>query len=213
MTRTALAERTAQPAIEGLHRVEAEIRSMQELVEEVPEAFQTLDPLIELCRSLDRAEREIRDALEGLEQSFLSVIEEATRQALQELAHSAASSLETLERSSKIESIAEIAAVLQQHLGQRVTAYLSGVKDPKMVGRWARGKAKPRELAELRLRAAYPAAELLADAYGPGTARAWFFGTNSRLGDEAPAYLLRHGEPPFRDLLPAARAFVEGELT
>jgi hypothetical protein len=119
--------------------------------------------------------------------------------------------LQNLERTAQVAAIAEIAAALQKRLGQRVTAYLSGVRDAKVVGRWARSKAKPRGLAELRLRAAYPAAELLAGAHGTDTARAWFFGTNDRLGGEAPAYLLRHGEPPFRELLPAARAFVQGE--
>jgi hypothetical protein len=122
-------------------------------------------------------------------------------------------SLKQIERTAQIANVAEIAASLQGHLGQRVTAYLSGVKDPKMVGRWARGSVKPREVAELRLRAAYPAAELLVDVYGPDTARAWFFGTNARLGGEAPAYLLRHGEPPFQELLPAARAFVQGDVS
>jgi hypothetical protein len=116
-----------------------------------------------------------------------------------------------LERTAQVKSIAEIAAALQARLGQQVTAYLSGVKDAKTVGRWARGKAKPCELCELRLRAAYPVAELLDSAYGTDTARAWFFGTNTRLGGEAPAHLLRHGEPPFRELLPAARAFVQGD--
>jgi len=119
---------------------------------------------------------------------------------------------QNLERTAEIATIAEIAAALQERLGQRVTAYLSGIRDTATVRRWARGKAKPRELAELRLRAAYPAAELLTGAYGAKTARAWFFGTNSRLGGEAPAYVLRHGQPPFVELLPAARAFVQGDV-
>jgi hypothetical protein len=50
---------------------------------------------------------------------------------------------------------------------------------------------------------------MLVDAYGANTARAWFLGSNSRLDDEAPAWLLRHaGEPgDVRFLVPAARAF------
>jgi hypothetical protein len=115
------------------------------------------------------------------------------------------------ERMAAAASISEVAAYLQENLGQRVTGYLSGVRDPKMVGQWASGKVRPRELSEFRLRAAYPVTTLLVNAFSPATAKAWFFGTNSRLDDQAPAYLLRHGEPPFHSLLPAAKAFVLGD--
>ena len=120
--------------------------------------------------------------------------------------------LEALEREATLSEISRIAGYLQEHLGQRVTAYLSGIKDAKMVGQWARGKQRPREPAGFRLRQAYPAARLLVESYGNETAKAWFFGTNARLDDEAPAYVLRYGETPddFRFLLPAARALVEG---
>jgi len=221
MNRPVLAERSAVPVVEDLHRmepavgelhrVEAEIRSMQELIERASPALQSLDPLNELSQSLERARKTMRQALrpieEVLEAGLAALVEphDAAERGAASLAN-----LQEIERTAQVEGIAEIAASLQERLGQRVTAYLSGVRDAKMVGRWARGKAKPRELAELRLRAAYPAAELLASAYGPDTARAWFFGTNTRLGGEAPAHLLRHGEPPFRELLPAARAFVQG---
>ena len=201
-----------EPAIDELHRVEAEIRSMQQLMEGVPPALQSLDPLIELSQGLDRAQRAMRQALEPLEEQL--AVYKGLNQLVAELqALSSPSTLQEIERTAQVEGIAEITASLQARLGQRVTAYLGGVKDAKMVGRWARGKVKPRELAELRLRAAYPAAELLASAYGTDTARAWFFGTNTRLGGEAPAHLLRHGEPPFRELLPAARAFVQGDVS
>src|SRR3954466_12149985 len=53
---------------------------------------------------------------------------------------------------------------------------------------------------------------MLVDAYGETTARAWLLGSNSRLDDEAPAWLLRHAEDPgdVRFLVPAARAFAVG---
>jgi len=52
---------------------------------------------------------------------------------------------------------------------------------------------------------------MLIEAYGDETARAWFFGSNTRLADEAPAYLLRHATSPddLRRFIPAAYAFVE----
>ncbi len=108
--------------------------------------------------------------------------------------------------------IAGIAQFLQSHLGQRVTAYLGGVKDQKIVGRWAAGKGTPREKVRSRLRCGYEAARLLVDAFGDETAQAWFFGSNHLMEDEAPAYVLRYAENPddYRMLIPATRAFIEG---
>ena len=198
MTKPALAEDHTRPVVDDLHRVREQFRSIQARAEDLAR---------ELRR--DPSRRTMRIALTELNRRFEQLLDDVKRMTA---AARLPDSLEQVERTAQIASVAEIAASLQKHLGQRVTAYLSGVKDPKMVGRWARGTVKPREVAELRLRAAYPAAELLVDAYGPDTARAWFFGTNTRLGDEAPAHLLRHGEPPFRGLLPAARAFVQGDV-
>ena len=39
--------------------------------------------------------------------------------------------------------IHEITAFLQEHLGQRMTAYIGGVKDPKMVARWISARICP----------------------------------------------------------------------
>jgi len=109
-------------------------------------------------------------------------------------------------------SVDEIARYLQETLGQQIVAYVCGLKDPKMVGQWARGKVEPRPPADLRLRQAYEAVRLVAAAYGPGTAKAWLFGSNTRLDDEAPAYLLRYAKTfdAMRLIVPTARAFVGG---
>jgi hypothetical protein len=107
--------------------------------------------------------------------------------------------------------IGDLAAYLQEHLGQKMTAYLSGLDHSKTVGLWVAGKSEPRDLPSMRLRYAYQATRILTDAYDDETARAWFFGSNTRLDDEAPAYLLRHGTRPddVRLIIPAAYAFVE----
>jgi hypothetical protein len=107
--------------------------------------------------------------------------------------------------------IGDLAAYLQEHLGQKMTAYLGGIDHPKTVGLWVAGKSSPRDLPSMRLRYAYQVSRILIDAYDDETARAWFFGSNSRLDDEAPAYLLRHGTRPddLRRIIPAAYAFVE----
>lgn len=118
---------------------------------------------------------------------------------------------EAIETASVMAPISEIATYLQDHLGQKSTAYLSGLKDAKMVGQWAKGKVQPRSAATLRLRNAYQAVRLLTEAFGEQTASAWLFGTNSYLGDEAPAYVLRHGDQPAQitPVVVAARSFIE----
>ncbi|MBV9279482.1 MAG: XRE family transcriptional regulator [Chloroflexi bacterium] len=115
-------------------------------------------------------------------------------------------------REATTRSLSDIARYLQETLGQQIVAYVCGLKDPKMVGSWASEKAQPRPPADLRLRQAYQAVRLIADVYGPGTARAWLFGSNPRLDDEAPAYLLRYARTfdEMRLIVTAARAFVAG---
>ncbi len=107
--------------------------------------------------------------------------------------------------------ISGIAAYLREHLGTDITAYLSGAPIATDVDRWASGEAEPGAVQGSRLIHAYEAARLIVNSYDGETARAWFFGMNQRLDDEAPAYLLRHGSRPedWRFILPAAREFVE----
>lgn len=116
-----------------------------------------------------------------------------------------------VEREASRCRLADMARYLQETLGQQVTAYVCGLKDPKMVGRWARGQ-KPRPPADLRLRQAYEAVRLIAGAYGPDTAKSWLFGCNSQLDNEAPAYILRYAETfdSMRAIVPTARGFVAG---
>src|SRR5947209_6050871 len=99
-----------------------------------------------------------------------------------------------------------IASYLREHLGADVTAYLSGASVEKDVDRWAPGEVEPGALQGSRLLHAYEAARLIVNAYDGETARAWFFGMNQRLDDEAPAYLLRHGSrsEDWRFIIPAA---------
>jgi hypothetical protein len=129
------------------------------------------------------------------------------------LARASADSFATIHREAVAHRVPEIAGYLQQHLGQHVTAYLAGLNDPKMVGRWIQERSAPRELSEFRLREGYVAARMLVAAYGDKTARAWFFGTNSFLG-RAPAAVLRKAETPdeTHEVVAAARRFVAEEL-
>jgi hypothetical protein len=108
--------------------------------------------------------------------------------------------------------LSEVAAYLQDHLGQKLTAFVAGVSDPKTVGRWASGKSGPPFHREVRLRSAYDAARLIVDQVGDETARAWFLGTSPFLDHTAPAVVLHDAKTPegCRHIVPAARSFLEG---
>lgn len=110
--------------------------------------------------------------------------------------------------------IAEIAAYLQEHLGQKLTAYIAGVKDVKAVGKWAQGRAVPSAITRERLRAGYHATALFSGSYGDQAAQGWFFGANSSLDDRAPAAVLREADTPdqIARIAPLARAFVRSAL-
>lgn len=86
--------------------------------------------------------------------------------------------------------IAQIAAYLQETLGQRVAAALAGLADVRQIGRYAAGSAEPRDTVARRLREGYKVVRMLTDAYDAKTAKAWLFGVNSRLDDRAPIELL-----------------------
>jgi hypothetical protein len=88
-------------------------------------------------------------------------------------------------------SIREIAAYLQDAVGQRVAAALAGLADARQVGRYAREDGpEPHGAVERRLREGYKVVRMLIDAYDAKTARAWLFGTNTRLDDRAPIEVL-----------------------
>jgi hypothetical protein len=94
---------------------------------------------------------------------------------------------EQLEADANRLSASEIAAYLQEHLGQRMAAHLVGLADTRQIGRYAKPDGpEPSAITERRLREAYKVVGMIIAAYGAKTAKAWLFGTNSRLDDEAP---------------------------
>ncbi|MFD7628047.1 XRE family transcriptional regulator [Streptomyces sp. NPDC059851] len=104
--------------------------------------------------------------------------------------------------------ISDIARFLQDNLGQRLTARIANISDPKQVGKWASGDTMPRPESEQRLRAALQVFQLIQDAESLYTARAWMIGMNPQLDDEAPAQCIADGR--WRDVMVAARAYVDG---
>lgn len=104
-------------------------------------------------------------------------------------------------------STADIARFLQDNLGQRLTARITNISDPRQISKWAAGTT-PRQDAEDRLRAALQVFQLIQDAESFHTARAWLIGMNPLLEDESPITVIADGR--FRDVMIAARAYVDG---
>jgi hypothetical protein len=82
-----------------------------------------------------------------------------------------------------------LVAELVEALGVPVVAYI-GSADMKVVHSWRHGTATPQRLDALR--GALQATRLLLATERPVVARAWFTGTNTHLGLEAPATFLRN---------------------
>lgn len=116
---------------------------------------------------------------------------------------------EIIEHESSTASMATVAAFIAEQLGRQATAYLSGLKEAAQVSRWIDGTEPRGQIQRVRLRHAYTAARMISAAYDKPTVEAWFFGSNSRLDGEAPAWVLRHAESPddLRMVVPAAKAF------
>lgn len=114
---------------------------------------------------------------------------------------------ELAHRDAVRQNLERVAEVLQETLGQRLVAYAVGVRDPKAIGKYARGRA-PRDGTERRLRDLYRVTRILLSEETPATARAWMIGANPQLGDEAPIEVLH--QQRVQPVIRAAEAFVVG---
>lgn len=102
-----------------------------------------------------------------------------------------ATAAERLDDEAATRSVAEIAAFLQEALGQRPAAAIAGLSDVRQIGRYARQDGPlPRDMVERRLREGYKVVRMICDAYDASTAKAWLFGINTRLDDQAPIEVL-----------------------
>ena len=99
-----------------------------------------------------------------------------------------------------------VAKYLQELLGTRVLAVITGSRDPKALASWIEGTRQPRPKVEQRLRAALQTVEILMDVETGHVVRAWFIGINPQLEDETPADALAADR--LKDVVSAARAFV-----
>ena len=104
-------------------------------------------------------------------------------------------------------TVPEMATYLQDLFGQKLTALMVGSKDPKAVGKWARGERDPHPGIVQRLRDVYQVAEFLMQGESRQTVQGWFMGMNPQLDDRAPALVIGENPP---EVMQAARAFLAG---
>lgn len=103
----------------------------------------------------------------------------------------------------------ELVSKLREMIGVRLVAYIGGVKSARSVSGWAEGTGRPGEMDRERLRHAFHAAALLRERYDTATVQSWFKGMNPVLNDQAPAQVLREGDPLVgaREVIAAAKSF------
>jgi hypothetical protein len=105
------------------------------------------------------------------------------------------SRVDSVLREAQLAGVAEMAAYLQAHLGQALTAYMLGLRERRTVGRWKAGAYEPTAFRALQLQNAYVSFRVLAELAGsPAFAKSWMTGMNSSLGYEAPLDVIRASE-------------------
>lgn len=108
------------------------------------------------------------------------------------------------------EPLATVATTLHSNLGATLTAFIADTRSRQVVYQWAAGDVEPRRESSQRLRFAYRAwLEISADS-GPDVARAWFIGSNPRLGELSPAEEIRAGH--FPEVRAAVTAFLQDQF-
>lgn len=104
----------------------------------------------------------------------------------------------------------DVVKTLRDLLGARLVAFIANVGETRAVHEWADGKRTIRETGKIeRLRLALYVAQIITTRDTPAVAQAWFQGLNPKLGDQAPARLLREGnvDEAGPRILAAARSF------
>lgn len=98
-----------------------------------------------------------------------------------------ASAAQLIEHQAESLPVGEIAAYLQDAIGQRVAAGLAGLDNAEHIGRYANEDEPNLQPATAqRLRAGYKIVRMLVEAYDAKTTQAWLFGRNTQLDGDAP---------------------------
>lgn len=108
-------------------------------------------------------------------------------------------------------SVAQMSGVLLEVVGARDTAAGLGLADARPLYRWRAGDGEPKARAvDDRLRALYRIVRMLADGYGPATARVFLRSPHPELADRAPLRVLAEDDDGVVEALAVARGFLEG---
>jgi hypothetical protein len=86
--------------------------------------------------------------------------------------------------------VATVASELQHTLGQRLTAYAVGLRNPEAIGSYARHEATPEPRTAGRLLELHSITQHLASRESAETTRAWMVGASPLLDHRAPVELL-----------------------
>lgn len=100
----------------------------------------------------------------------------------------------------------ELAAALQQVLGQKLLAYALGDRHPKTIGRYARDERLPDDATVAVLVDLYTIVGILEQGMRRETIRTWMLGSNPRLRGKAPIVVFHEGNAA--KVKGAAKAFV-----
>lgn len=128
---------------------------------------------------------------------------------------SASEVITVLTRAPGATSASVLVTELRLHLGAKLVAYLTSVPSTTLVSQWADGVRKPDENTTRRLASAFEVATVLIGQLSKTEAQVWMQESNARLGDTAPARVLRedtfgHGSLA---VLAAARSHVARAYT
>ena len=102
---------------------------------------------------------------------------------------------------------ATLAAELAELLGQRVTAYAVGLRDPRTIGRYARSEVDIDPSVAQRLVDLYAVLTILKRRLANTTARAWLLGSNPLLSGMTPIELLHASHAA--EVVGAAESFIQ----
>jgi hypothetical protein len=111
-------------------------------------------------------------------------------------------------RDSLMLPMPELLRTLTSTIGKKLTTYVAGVHDAKLIESWMAGEPSPSDM-EKRLRFTYQIVMTLTIKDSPAVAQAWLVGVNPELGDRVPIRLLRESnlDQVAAPIVGAARAF------
>src|SRR3954451_5040627 len=100
----------------------------------------------------------------------------------------------------------QLAAELQELLGQKLVAFAIGDRHPKTIGRYARGERDPEPETLGRLVDLYTVIRILRTGMRDHVIKAWMMGSNPRLKGKAPIEAVHDGRA--YEVMGAAKTFV-----